>query len=60
MNKEENKEEEKRMERERINNQGQVFPSPYPAPSTGDYQRLKKSDAGKGEVTDSLTATYWG
>ena len=60
MNKDTSQETEKRMERERINNQGQVFPSPYPAPPSGDHQWLKKSAAGKGEISDSLTATYWG
>jgi hypothetical protein len=59
MNKEEGKLKEKQTERERITDQGQTFP-PYPAPATGDGQKPAKSDAGKVEATDSLTATYWG
>jgi len=60
MNKETSQETEKRMDKDRRSNQGQMFPSPYPAQATKDHQASKESDAGKEKVTDSLMAIYWG
>jgi hypothetical protein len=59
MSKEANEEMEKRMDKNRVIDTGWAFPT-YPVQATGNHQKSSKSDADKGEITDSLTATYWG
>ena len=59
MNKEKSEAQEKFRERDRITDLLQMFPSYYGLAS-GEQRKPVKERVDQGNVTDWLTATYWG
>ena len=59
MNNEKSGAPEKHVERDRVIDLLQKFPSFY-ALAPGEQRELEKEKDGHGNVTDWLTATYWG